>query len=148
MPLAIRTDVIDQILAMALHPTYDSKTAKVSVETILNLTQSPETHAYIVRREVVEKMLEICEQRYKMINQQLSLSWQRKKEDPMGINVLKYVTVTYPPNFPSLPPVLLSLLNHTHAHIHITQSHTHSSYMMQSEQHEPCKGECCSLCVI
>ena len=70
VPLAMRTDVIYQTLAMALHPAYDCQTAKFSVETILNLTQSPETHSYIVRREVVEKMLEICKQRNKMLNQE------------------------------------------------------------------------------
>jgi hypothetical protein len=60
--LAKRTDVVDQILAMALHPAYaDCKTAIESVETILNLTQSPEIHAYIIRKEVLEKVLKICE---------------------------------------------------------------------------------------
>ena len=40
----------------------------------------------------------------------------------------------------SLPPFLSVSLTHTHAcaHMHI---HTNSSYMTQSEQHEPCEGE-------
>ena len=63
VPLSMRTDVIDQVLAMALHPLSDCQTAKVSVDVILNLTESPETHIYIVRKEVVESMLEICEQK-------------------------------------------------------------------------------------
>ena len=89
VPLAMRMDVIDQMLAMALHPAYDCYTAKTSVDVILNLTQSPETHAYIIRSEVVESMLEVCEQRYKMINQQSIWSQLREKEDPMVVNLLK-----------------------------------------------------------
>ena len=69
MPLAKRTEVINQILAMALDSTFDCRVAKMSIDVIVNLTQSPETHTYIVRREIVEKILEICEQRYKMINE-------------------------------------------------------------------------------
>ena len=89
VPLAMRTDVIDQTLAIALHPTYACETAKVSVDVILNLAQSPETHTYIVRREVVQSMLEICEQRHKIINQRSLWNQQRKKEDPMVVSVLK-----------------------------------------------------------
>ena len=91
VPLAMRTDVIDQILAIALHPAYECETAKTSVEVILNLTESPETHTYITRREIVEKMLEICEQRHKMINQ------QSQQGDRGMVNVLKYVTVLSQP---------------------------------------------------
>ena len=93
MPLAMRTDVIDQILAMAramaLHPAYDIETAKMSVSVIINITQSPETHTYIVRKEVMEKMLEICEQ--KEANEKL-LHQQGENEDGlMAVKVLKYV---------------------------------------------------------
>ena len=87
----MKTDVIDQVLVIALHPAYDCDIAKVSVELILNLTQSPETHAYIIRREVVERLLEICEKRHKMVNLQSSQSRQKKKEDPVMVNVLRYV---------------------------------------------------------
>ena len=88
----MKTDIIDQVLAIALHPAYDCDTAKVSVELILNLTQSPETHTYIIiRREIVETLLEVCEKRHKMINLQSSQTCQRKKEDPMMVNVLRYV---------------------------------------------------------
>ena len=87
----METDVIKQILAIALHPAYDCYTAKVSVETILNLTQCPETHTHIVRKEFLETMLEICEQRHKMISQQSMQTLQGKKEDPMAINALKYI---------------------------------------------------------
>ena len=95
VPLAMKADVIEQILAIALHPAYDCYTAKVSVETILNLTQHPESHAHIVRKEFIETMLEMSEQRYKMISQQSAqtLNLQGKKEDPMVINALKYVPV-------------------------------------------------------
>ena len=89
MPLAMRTDIVAQTLAIVMHPAYDCKTAKTSVDLMLNLTQSPEAHTYIIRREVVEKMLEICEQRHKMINELSS-------EDPMIVNVLKYVTLHFP----------------------------------------------------
>ena len=87
----MRKDVIDQVLAIAMHPSYDCETAMESMSIILNLTQSPESHTYIIRREVVESMLKVCEQRYKMINQQSIRIQQRKKEDPMVINLLKYV---------------------------------------------------------
>ena len=92
MPLTMRTDVIDQILAICVHPAYDCYKAKVSVEVILNLTQSPETHAYIVGREVVQKMLDICEQKQKIVSKQSSHTQQGKK-DLMTVNLLKYVTI-------------------------------------------------------
>ena len=92
--LAKRTDVVDQILAMALHPAYaDCKTAIESVETILNLTQSPETHTYIVRREVLEKLLEIC-----MLKQ---IDPVTQMEDAVTVNTLKYVTYFF-----SLPYII------------------------------------------
>ena len=104
----MRTDVIDQILAMALHPAYDCKRAKVLMEMIFDLAQSPETHIYIIQREGLEKMLEICEKRCKMVIKQQSQ--QKKKEDLMKINILKYVT---------------DLLSHTHTHTH-THTHAHT----------------------
>ena len=82
----MRRDVIDQLLAMALHPAYDIHTAKVSMDMMLNLTQSPETHTYIIRREVVERMLEICELKQKK---------HGKKADHIVINTLKYVTIPF-----------------------------------------------------
>ena len=85
MPLAKRTDIIDQVVAIALHPVYDCSTAVVSMEIFLNLTLSPEAHTYIVRKEVLENMFEICEQRHKALNEQSS------QEDLMVVNVLKYV---------------------------------------------------------
>ena len=97
MPLAERTDVIDQILAIALHPAFDSRMGKTSVDVILNLTQSPETHSYIVRKEVVENLLKICEvKRKRMTSEQSqeSLQEQDEKEHPMVVNLLKYVTIT------------------------------------------------------
>ena len=86
----MRTNVINQLLAMALHPAYNCQTARVSANMIQCLTQSPEAHAYIARKEVVESMLEICEQKQKIVsNQQSSQSQQRKKEDPMVVKALK-----------------------------------------------------------
>ena len=93
MPLAIRPGAIDQALAIAMHPAYDCETARVSVRIIVNLAHSPETHSYIVTREIAEKLFEVCDQRQKMIIQQSTLSQQRKKEDPMIVNVLKYVQI-------------------------------------------------------
>ena len=92
MPLAMRTDIIDQALAIAMQPTYSCYTAKVSAAMIQCLTQSPETHTYIFRKDVVENMLQICEQRHEMINKQSSQSPQGKKEDTMMVNALKCVT--------------------------------------------------------
>ena len=92
----MRTDVVDQVLAMALHPAYDFETAENSIYVITNLTQSPEAHTYIVRKKFVENILEIIllyEQKQKVISEQSLQSHQDKKEDPMTINVLKYVTV-------------------------------------------------------
>ena len=88
MPLAMRTNVIDQLLAMALHPAYDSQTARVSANMIQCLTQSPEAHACIARKEVVENMLEICEQKQKIVSDQRS-SQSQQKEDPMMVKALK-----------------------------------------------------------
>ena len=93
LPLAMRTDVIDQILAIAMHPACNCKEAKISVEMIVNLAHSLETHPYIVTREIAEKLLEVCDRRQKMITQQSTLSQQRKKEDLMILNALKYVVV-------------------------------------------------------
>ena len=103
VPLAMRTDAVDQILAVAIHPAYDSWKARVSMGLIVNLTESPEAHTYLVRRDLVENMLNVCEQRHRMIIQQSSLSQQRKKEDLMVANVLKYVIVLYKVSSPNTP---------------------------------------------
>ena len=89
MPVAMRTDVIDQILAMALHPISDCSTATVSAAMIQYISQSPETHVYIVWKKVVGKMLEICNLKQKMVTEQSSQFYQGKREDPMAINSLK-----------------------------------------------------------
>ena len=88
VPLAMRTDVIDQTLAIAMHPAYDCKTAIVSVSMILCLAQSPGTHAYIGRKEVVEHLLQMCEMKEKIVSEQQP-SKQGEKEDPMAVNALK-----------------------------------------------------------
>lgn len=93
MPLAKRPEVMNQILAMALHPVYDCNTAIVSAAMILCLCQSPEAHVYIARKEVVEKMLGMCELKQKQVNEQSMQSQQGKKEDTIVINALKYVTI-------------------------------------------------------
>ena len=83
LPLAMRTDVIDQALAMAMHPVYYNKTGTLSAGIILFLTQSPEAHAYIARKEIIQNMLEICELKQKKI---IGQSSQRDKE---AVNALK-----------------------------------------------------------
>ena len=100
--LAKRTDVIDQVLAIALHPACACLTAAVAVSMILCLTQSPETHNFITWRDVVGKMLEICELTQKKINEQSSLS-RPIKEDPAVVKALKYVI------YPSLVCFSMSL---------------------------------------
>ena len=89
VPIATRADIIDQILAIALHPHCECRTAMVSVNVILNLIQSPETHVSIVREEVVEKMLEI----QKMFDEQSSALFSSRSEDRMEISALKYVAI-------------------------------------------------------
>ena len=91
VPLAMKTDVIDQVLAIALHPAYGCKMAYVSASILLNLSQSTKAHTYIVRREVVEKMLEMCELKERMVSEQSSQSRQGEKDDPIAVNALKYV---------------------------------------------------------
>ena len=94
MPLAMRTDVIDQILAIAMHPAYDCETAAMSVGIIVNLAHSPVTHPYIVTREIAENLLEVCDQRHKMVLiQQPIVTQDGREEDPMVVMVLKYVVV-------------------------------------------------------
>ena len=90
MPIATRAEVVDQTLAVALHPYCECRTAMVSVNVILNLIQSPETHVSIVREEVIEKMLEI----QKIFDEQLSA--QSSSEDRMEISTLKYVAIIAP----------------------------------------------------
>jgi hypothetical protein len=60
----------------------------ISVNVILNLIQCPEAHVSIVRKEVVEKMLEI----QKLFGEKLS--GESPSEDRMEISALKYVAVT------------------------------------------------------
>lgn len=118
MPLAKRTDVIDQALDMALHPASDCLVSIASASMILCLSQSPEAHSYIVRKEVIEKMLEMCEQKHKIINEQSSQSHQGKKENPMAVIALKYVT----------NPLLFLSWVHTHTQWH-AHTHTHTHYL-------------------
>ena len=90
MPLAMRTDVINQILAMGMHPAYDCHTARVVANMIQCLAQSQGTHVYIARKEVVENMLEVCEQKQKIISEQSSQPWRgRNLEDPVVVKALK-----------------------------------------------------------
>ena len=108
-PIAMRTDVIDQALAMALHSAYDCKVAIVSVTMILCLAQSTESHIYVGRKEIVENMLKACEQKQKIVSEQSLQPQQRKKEDPVVISALKYVIISPFECSMSLPSFPLSL---------------------------------------
>ena len=56
----MRTDVIDQTLAMASCSDDDFHVSLVSVNMVMCLAQSPGAHAYLVRKKVVEDLLKIC----------------------------------------------------------------------------------------
>ena len=73
---------------------------------ILCLAQSPGTHAYIARKEVVENLLQMCELKEKIVSKQQPSKQGEKEEDPMAVNALKYG------NFPS-PLIFLLLTNNT-----------------------------------
>ena len=112
----MKLHVIDQILAMAMHPSYNCETAQVPVAVLILVTQSPGAHRYIVRKGVVKNMLEVCQLKQKMVSeQQSSQSQQGEKEDLMAINVLKYVTIIFLYHIsPPPPPVYVFLYAHTH----------------------------------
>ena len=94
VPLAMRKDVIDQILEIAMHPGYRCMVAVMSVGIIVNLAHSPETHPYIITREIAEKLLKVYDQRQKMILIQQPIVTQKgREEDTMVVSVLKYVVV-------------------------------------------------------
>ena len=95
VPIATRTDVIDQTLAIALHPLCECRTAMVSVNVILNLIESPKAHVSIVRKEVVEKMLQIHELQQRMVEEPPAQA-EVQSEDQLEISALKYVTITPP----------------------------------------------------
>ena len=97
VPIATRTDIIDQILAIALHPLCECRTAMVSVTVIVNLIESPKAHVSIIRKEVVEKMLQIHELQQRMVEEP---SAQDPLEDLSEISVLKYVAITPPSHCP------------------------------------------------
>jgi hypothetical protein len=94
VPLAMKPLVIDQLLAMAMHSSYDCEAAQESMGVLINVTQSPRAHRFIIREGVVKKMLQVCELKQTMISeQQLTQSQQGEKKDPMEITVLKYVAI-------------------------------------------------------
>ena len=75
---------------MSMHPAYDCHTARVVANMIQYLAQSQGTHVYIARKEVVENMLEVCEQKQKIISEQSSQPWRgRNLEDPIVVKALK-----------------------------------------------------------
>ena len=84
----MRTDAIDQAMAIALHPAFDCRTALLSAMFIRCLTQSPEAHLHLVRTGVVEDMLEMCALRLKLVSEQ-SPQPQAEKEDPMMVKALQ-----------------------------------------------------------
>ena len=94
VPLAMKPLVIDRILEMSMHPSCNCEEAQEQMAILVYLTQSPKAHRFIVRRDVVKNMLEVCELKQKMVCSELQSSQpQQAKEDPMEINALKYVIV-------------------------------------------------------
>ena len=85
MPLAMRTDVIDQILAMACCSDYKVLVTIVSVNMIMCLAQCPTTHPYLVRSEVIEDLLKVCTLRQKLDNEQPLA----EREDPVAFKALQ-----------------------------------------------------------
>ena len=118
VPLAKTSDVIDQTLAIAQHPNCD---LSMPVAVILNLSLAPESHSHIVRREVVEKMLEMCDHKQQKIDEQSSQSQQGEKEDPMKVYLLKYVYFS-----PIYTTVQSFSHTHTHTHTHTSPTHMHT----------------------
>ena len=84
-PLAKRTDVIDQILAIACCSDYNIIAPIVSVNMIMCLAQSPGAHPYLVRTEVIEDLLKIHSLREKVIEEQPLA----EKEDPAAFKALQ-----------------------------------------------------------
>ena len=68
---------------------YPNCDLSVPVTVMLNLSQTPEAHSHIVRKEILEKMLEMCDPKQQDNNEQLSQSQQEEKEDPMKAYLLK-----------------------------------------------------------
>ena len=70
MPLAMRTDIIDQILAIGCCSNDDFTVTLVSVNMIMCLAQSPGAHTYLIRTNVIEDLLKICASREKVTSEQ------------------------------------------------------------------------------
>ena len=85
MPLTMRTDVSDQVLALACCPRYKALVALVSVNMIVCLAQSPGAHPYLVKTEVIEDLLKIHTVRQKLDNEQPLA----EKEDPRAFKALQ-----------------------------------------------------------
>lgn len=60
--LAKRLDVVDQVLAIALHPAYDCNITIQCAGLVMNLAQSTAAHPYLIRTEVIEDMLKMNKQ--------------------------------------------------------------------------------------
>lgn len=81
----MRTDVIDQVLAIACCSDYIIIIPIVSVNLIMCLAQSPGAHPYLVRTEVIEDLLKICSLREKVAVEQPPA----EKEDPAAFKALQ-----------------------------------------------------------
>ena len=85
VPLAMRTDIVDQTLKLACCPEYDIMTPLVSVNMIMSLANSPGAHSSLVRTEVIEDLLLIRSLREKLNDEQPPA----KKEDPAAFKTLQ-----------------------------------------------------------
>jgi hypothetical protein len=56
-------DVTQQALEVGLSPVHVLKTAIVSTSYLLCLAQCPETHKYLLKPDIVAKLIEVCKMR-------------------------------------------------------------------------------------
>ena len=80
----MRTDAIDQAMAIALHPACNCETAVISAALILCLAQSLKAHPFLIRTELMEGMLEVCALRHKLVNEQ-----SLQPQAPMAVKALQ-----------------------------------------------------------
>ena len=84
MPLAMRTDIIDQILGIASCSNDDFTVTLVSANMIMCLAQSTGAHPYLIRTKIIEDLLKICALREKVTSEQPPA----KKTDPGAFKAL------------------------------------------------------------
>ena len=89
LPLAMRSDAIDQMISLAFMPITVVNTAELLALFILNLAQSPQTHPHLVKPTIVEGLLDVCDLKCKLISEQSPMQGQAHQEDPMAAKALQ-----------------------------------------------------------